>query len=188
MFIRRRKTVMKALAVAAALFVLATQIGAFGPGQGAVKLEGAWIAKVISYENAPVNWPVQWSYVLAPDASGRSASIHGSVDVAFPQNPDLLYDLNTPLIGEIVQTGPHTAAFNAYWYSIKKAAPFDQIVFIGRSWGEARFTGPGNLEATHHFELYLPNADTNGDGLPEGSPIIQFVLTTQETRIPPPER
>ena len=60
MSISRRKVVMTALA-AAALLVLATQIGASNPGQGAVKLEGAWIAKVISYENTPVDWPVQWS-------------------------------------------------------------------------------------------------------------------------------
>jgi hypothetical protein len=110
--------------------------------------------------------------------------------VAFPQNPNLLYDFTSPIIGEIVLTGPQTAAFNTYFYGIRKAAPFDQIVFIGRSWGETRFTGPRELESIHHFELYLPAADTNGDGLPEdkGYLINEFVVTTRDTRIPPPAR
>ena len=179
MFISRRKVVLTALAAATALFVLATQIGAFGPGQGAVKLEGAWIARVVGL---PYPDPVQWSYVLVPDASGRSASLHGSVDMTLPGGPPI--DFTTPIIGEIVQTGHDTAAFNTYWYGIKD----NLIVYIGRSWGETRFTGPRTLESTHHFEIYLPDADTNGDGLPELSFVNAFVLTTHDTRVPAPVR
>ncbi len=176
-----------ALVAAAAVFVLAALIFASGRGEGSVKLEGAWVARVVSYQGNPGQYPYQWSYVLAPDPSGRSAALRGSIDVGFPQNPLLPFDFHSPFIGEITQTGPETANFNTYWYEIRNG-PINEIVAIGRSWGETRFVEPGKAESTHHFEFYLPSADTNGDGIPEGSPIAQFTVTTVDTRIPPPVR
>ncbi len=187
MFIGRQKTIVTALVVVAAVYVFAALMFAGAAGEGAMKLEGAWIAKVVSYQDKPGLFPFQWSYVLAPDPSGRSATIHGSIDVGFPQNPLLPFDFHSPFIGEMVQTGPENAVFNTYWYEIRNG-PTNEIVAIGRSWGEAKFVEPGKAEAIHHFEFYLPSTDTNGDGIPEGSPIAQFTVTTTDTRIPPPVR
>jgi hypothetical protein len=50
--------------------------------------------------------------------------------------------------------------------------------------GEARFISPGRVEGTHHFALYLPSADGDGDGLPEGAPVLTFNATTMDTRLP----
>lgn len=189
MNIKKRKILMAPFMAAAIVIVLVTQIGASDHGQEAVKLEGAWVARVTSMNGQSGQYPFQWSYVLAPAPSGRSASIHGSVDVAFPQDPRLPHDFATPIIGEAVQTGPNTAAFNSYWYAIKKASspPYiDQIVFIGRAWGQARFLGPDKAEHTDNFGIYLPTADTNNDGLPEHPPILTFTTTTLDTRIPSP--
>ncbi len=187
MFISRLKIVIIALVIAAAAIGPAAPILAADPGEGALKLEGAWVARVVNYQGKPGQYPFQWSYILAPDPSGRSATIHGSIDVGFPQNPLLPYDFYTPIIGEIVQTGPNTAVFNSHWYYIVKGQ-INQIVAIGRNFGEVEFMESGKSEGTHHIEIYLPSADTNGDGIPEGSPITQFTVTTVDTRIPPPAR
>jgi hypothetical protein len=178
--------VLAVLVVAAAVAVLVTDLAASDPGQGAYKLEGAWIARVTTFNGDPYPFVGQWSYVVVPDPSGRRAAIHGSVDVAFPQNPQLLSDFNSPIIGEVVMTGPHTVEFNTFWYAIKKGSPVNSIVFIGRAWGEGRFLAPGKSEFTHNFEIYLPSADTDGDGLPEGAPVNTFTVTTLDTRVPSP--
>jgi hypothetical protein len=173
--------------VLAAFFVALMVVPRFvESGQaGAVKLEGAWIAKVTAMDGVPPGTPLpfQWSYVLAPSASGRSASIHGSVDVAFPETI-VASDFHSPIVGEMVQTGPNTVAFTSIWYHLVEGNPVDQIVLIGMARGEARFIGPGKVEATHHFALYLPGADADGDGLPEGTPILTFDATTMDTRVP----
>jgi hypothetical protein len=184
MLINRKKVVIAA-ALAVAVVALVTQVGVSGEP---LKLEGAWVAKVISYEGVPGAYPFQWSYVLAPDPSGRTAALNGSVIVGFPLNPQLPYDFHSPITGEIVQTGPDTATFNSYTYAIRKGLVTDQIVFVTRTWGEAKTIAEGKLETTHHFEIYLPSADADGDGIPdEGSvPITSFTVGTQDTRIPPP--
>lgn len=39
-------------------------------------------------------------------------------------------------------------------------------------------------EGTHHFALYLPEADVDGDGLPDGgAPLATFDMTTVDTRL-----
>jgi hypothetical protein len=190
MFFSRRKLIMAAVAVAAAAIVLATQIGASNTGQGAFKLEGAWVARVTSMNGQPFPAVAQWSYVFCPDASGRSAAIHGSIDVSFGPSQPSNIGFNTPLIGEIIQTGPDTAAFNAYWYNVRQGGPgqLNQVVSIGRVWGEARLVSEDKAEVSDHFEIYLPSADADGDGFPEGSPVQSFIVTTIDTRIPPPAR
>jgi len=163
--------------------LLFPRITASDPAQGSLKLEGAWIAKVTSLDGvAPgTSLPFQWSYVLAPSVSGRVASLHGSVNVPFP--PLIPYDVLTPVVGELIQTGPDTTAFTSIWYGVRKGFPVDEIVLIGTSRGEARFIAPGRLEATHHFAVYLPNADADGDGIPEGEPVATFDATTMDTRV-----
>ncbi len=189
-----RKKIITAMVVATTgIIVLVTQIGASGSGVGAVKLEGAWVARVTSMNGQPFPAVSQWSYVLSPDASGRSASIHGSIDVGFTSHqPGGTAGFVTPLIGEVVQTGPDTAAFNAYWYSISQGGPgqFDQVVTIGTVSGVARYLAPGKAELTDDFKIYLASADADGDGFPDegSSPVATFTVTTVDTRIPSPAR
>ena len=189
MLFNKRKVIIAAVVVAAAAIVLATQIGASGSSQGAMKLEGAWVARVISIGGQPFPFVSQWTYIFSPDASGRRATIHGTIDVGFgPSDPTVYY--NTPLIGEAVQTGPDTVVFNAYWYNVQQGEPgqLNQIISIGTVSGDAWYVAEGKFEITHHFEIYLPGSDADGDGIPdEGSfPVSQFTVTTQDTRIPSP--
>ena len=158
--------------------LLTAQGVAYGQAQGALKLEGAWIARVTSSPFPPGSY--QWTYILAPASSGRTATIHGSVDVPFPGG--IPHDETTPLIGEIRQTGPDSAAFNSIWYGLNQGV----IVFIGRSWGTARYFGPDRAEGQHNFEIYLPSADVDGDGLPDGAPAAVFSVTTRDARVPSP--
>jgi hypothetical protein len=158
--------------------LLTAQGAAYGQAPGALKLEGAWIARVTSSPFPP--GPYQWTYILAPASSGRVASIHGSVDVGFPGG--IPHDRTTPVIGEIRQTGPDTTAFNTMWYGLNQGV----VVFIGRAWGTARYLGPDRAEGHHNFEIYLPSADVDGDGLPDGPPAAAFSVTSQDTRVPSP--
>jgi hypothetical protein len=181
----KRKTAILVLIFAAALFVLIAQLSASDHNQSRFKLEGAWIART-TFVDIPgfSETSFQWNYVLAPDPSGRRATIRGSVDVAFPQI--IAYDFLSPLIGEAVMTGPNTAAFDSIWYAIQKGIPIDGIAFIGRAWGEIRFVGAGKSEVTYNFEIYSPDADADGDGLPEGDWELSFTATSLDTRLPSP--
>jgi hypothetical protein len=128
----KRKLTLAALVVSAVVWLPASPVAA----ADANKLEGAWVSKV---QEAPL----QWSFVLVPDASGRRASLHGSIDVGLLTfGPDVT---TTPLIGELVMTGPATAKFTSVWYGRMPAAgPLNaSIVYIGMNQGEVRFTGPG---------------------------------------------
>jgi hypothetical protein len=179
----RRWIIVLAVAALAVTVLLVPRITASDPAQGSPKLEGAWIARVTSIDGVAPGTPLpfQWSYVLAPSASGRVASLHGSVNVPFP--PIIPYDAITPIIGELIQTGPDTMAFTTIWYGVRKGSPVDEIVLIGTARGEARFIAPGKLEARHHFAIFLPSADSDGDGLPEGEPLATFDATTTDTRV-----
>ncbi len=188
MFFARKSLVAPALVVAVALVLLAGAPAA-GQGQGAAKLEGTWVARVVEFDGAPSPWPFQWSYVLTPDNSGRTAAIYGNVDIGFPPTPPLLADAHSPLLGRVVTTGPRTTAFDSYWYGIKKDVlpGLDAVLYIGRAWGEGRVVAAGKTETTHHFEVYLPAADADGDGLPDPGavPVKTFTVVTHDTRVPP---
>jgi len=177
----KKKTLIMVAAVA--IFLLAAQVTGSEAGSGAFKLEGAWIARVVEGDLPPDSPQVQWSYVLAPSPSGNSASLHGSVDVAFAP-PGGEYDFITPLIGEVVKTGPRTAVSNAYYYLIKD----NEIVLIGRALGEMVFLEPGVAKVTILFEDYLPTQDGDGDGLPDPGqdPFATSTYTTRDRRIPSP--
>ena len=192
MSFKRRSTIILALV---ALTLSASPILASGQRGEAFKLEGAWIARVTAMDGVPPGTalPFQWTFVLVPSPNGRSATIHGSIEVAFPKSLD--YDTASALLGQVVQTSPSTAAFNSVWYLIKKGSPVDHIVAIGTAMGETRAVGRGRSETIYHFAFYPASADANGDGLPDdndgdgvvdAAPIAAFNVTTMDTRVPLP--
>lgn len=150
-------------------------------GKGANKLEGAWVAKVQEV-------PMQWSFVLVPDATGRRAALHGSIDVGLVVFPDPVINI-TPLVGELVMTGPASAKFSSVWYLTVPSAPplVATIAYIGIHRGEFKFTGPGKDTATHHITYYHPSSDADGDGYPDPGTMRMvgpLVFTTIDTRVP----
>ena len=194
----------KILVMAIALFMIfpATYVIAADSGGGAFKLEGAWVAKVISVNGIEGNYPFQWSYILSPDPSGKSATVHGSADVGVPDFVVFPIDYKSPFFGEIVMTGPDTTSFDSYFYGVKKLpveednpyydsniySNYYQLVYILRVWGTSVRIGPDESEATDNFEFYLPEADGDGDGFPDpdSTPVITFTATTLDTRVPFP--
>jgi hypothetical protein len=183
---KNRKIALAALAVAVGTVLIATQAAWSGRDGEPPRLEGAWIAKV-------VGMPLQWTYVLSPsDPAAKSAAISGSIQVHVPPAvvaPGLFADLeyNSPIVGEIVMTGPDTTKFTAVWYGMKKGYPFNQIVYIGVNSGWGKFTGPGKSEGTHHLAFYYPSADGDGDGLPDPGAVPALCLPaagTIDTRVP----
>ena len=138
-----------------------------GGGDGAYKLGGAWVAKVDSVFGGPPPAESQWSYLVSADPSGRRAAGHGSIDAGF--NVDLLFpgfepiDSSSPILVNIVMTGPKTASYYAVWYGLKELGPSDlvtnEIVMIGVVTGELEFVGPGKAHGSHLFELYRPGQD-----------------------------
>ena len=182
--ITRKNIIIGALTAAAAALLVVTQTAGSNQNKIANKLEGAWIANV-------VGMPLQWTYALSPDPSGRRATISGSIQVHIPPaivKPGLFADLeyNSPIVGETVMTGPDTAEFTAVWYGMKKGFPFNQIVCIGVNSGVLTFTGPGKSEGTHHLAFYYPSADGDGDGLPDPGAVPALCLPatgTIDTRV-----
>jgi hypothetical protein len=103
-------TLVAAMTVAACMFLTVPTATA---AEGAFKLEGAWVAKVVGI-------PAQWSYVLVPDSSGRYAALEGSLDIGFSLGP--LFppsDKTSLLMANLVMTGPKTGKFNSVWYGIR---------------------------------------------------------------------
>jgi hypothetical protein len=188
MNVSRRKVVVAVLAAVAAGGLAVTPASAGGNAASAYKLEGAWIAKAAGF---PL--PLQWTYVLSPDASGRSAALHGSIDVGVGGAAGLGAEYASPLIGQLVMTGPDTAKFTTVWYGMRRltGAPVTAtIVYIGVNKGEAKFVGQGEAISSHNIAHYLPGSDADGDGLPdEGQvPVVGPIpVTTADTRVPSPQ-
>lgn len=174
--------------VLACLAVTGVALAADGP-QGAYKLEGAWIAKVPGTSG-------QWTFVMVPDASGKTAAGHGSIDVGFVLGPDLVADYQSPLLIQAVMTGPRTAVSTSVWYGIRKlSSPGPQhenaeVVYIGMSHGTTTYVAPGKATGLHALSFYLPAADADGDGLPDAgaTPVAYVEFPTEETRVPAPTR
>ena len=168
-----------------------------GGGDGAYKLGGAWVAKVDSVFGGTPPAEAQWSYVLSADPSGRSAAGHGSIEAGF--NVNALFpgfepiDSSSPILVNIVMTGPDTGSFYAVWYGLKKLGDFDpvtnKIVMIGVVSGELEFVGPGKAHGSHYFELDRPDQDKDKDGFPDEEETAEysFPATTVDTRLPMPE-
>jgi hypothetical protein len=160
-------------------------VASAGEGRSAYKLEGAWIAKVDGSTG-------QWTYVLSPDASGRRASGHGSIDIGLFVSPDS--DTSSPILTEMEMTGRNTLSAYSVWYGLKELspiAPLDptrELIYIGVVQSTGKFVTPNKLEVSHYFEFYDQSADEDGDGLPDPGqdPFATLNLTTSDTRLPSP--
>jgi len=149
------------------------------------KLEpGVWIAKVVEVPGA------QWSYIVAPDPSGRHAAAHGTVEVGiYIEALDAITDKTSPLLVDIVMTGPRAAKFNSVWYGLQEiAGPYTnaQVLYIGVNHGEIQFVGPGKAEGTHNIEYYWASQDADNDGLPDPGELpfaVAGPIHTVETRL-----
>jgi hypothetical protein len=162
-------------------------------GMAANKLGGAWIARVVG-----VPLLSQWSYVIVPDPSGRTATGHGSVDMGFNTEEILGYpyfeatDFASPILINVTMTAPDMAAYNSIYYGLKRLDPPSPVtaglVYIGVVKGTLKFVGPDKTEGTHNFELYYPEQDADGDGFPDEGQTTPFTfqLQTIDTRLPSP--
>lgn len=187
MRIHRFKATLAAVLAASACLLLAAPVAM--ADKGAYKLEGAWVSKVVGF-------PGQWSYVLAPDPSGRQASGHGSVDIGF--DPALFgckfekASADTPILISIKMTGPDTSAAYSIWYALSSSDPASaHIVFIGEVRTDTKFVAPGKSESTHYFSFYRPDQDLDpADGFPDEGETpacaAPVALYTMDTRVPAP--
>jgi hypothetical protein len=186
--LNKKNILVVTLASAAVALLIITQGAGAGPNAQANKLEGAWIAK------AAVG-PVQGSYVLTPsDPSGQRATLSGMIQVGIPVQvifPDLFpeTEISGDFVGEAVMTGPNTGNYTIVGYGRKKLdppTPFqEQVVEIWVDSGQITFTGPGKMQVTHHVAYYHPEADADGDGLPDPgqTPVVCLPAATLDTRV-----
>jgi hypothetical protein len=180
------KVVMTAL-VAASAVLLVAPANAGDKASAAFKLEGAWIARVVEVPGG------QWTYTVSPDASGRHATCHGSIDVGLYTPPlDDMADMTSPLLIDVVITGPDTAKFNSIWYGIKKVKGLGttaEVIYIGVNQGELKRVAPNKSEGTHNILFYLASADADHDGLPDpgATPVGGATVHTIDTRLPSPQ-
>jgi hypothetical protein len=136
--------------------------------------------------------PLQWAYTLSPDPSGRTAAMYGTIQVAIRPgvvNSNLFpdFEYSRDFVGQLIMTGHDTMKFGAVWYGMKKALPFDQVVYIGVNSGEGKFTGPGQSQVPHHLAFYHLSADADGNGLPDPgqAPVLCLPATISlDTRLP----
>jgi len=186
MLISKFKVITTGLLAVVAAVLLAASAATAG-GVGGHKLEGAWVAKVPGGG--------QWSYVLVPDPSGRRATGVGSVEVGF--SLDFLFgpsDRTSPLMVNLEMTGPNTAIYNCIWYGVRDLpdlgpmTPNAEVTYIGTVKGTITFVGPGKAESLHHFALFYPDQDHDGDGLPDPGedPAFAFDSASMDTRLPSP--
>jgi len=177
----KKQTTLTTVGAAALACLLVAQVAWTDRASESRRLEGAWIAKV-------PGTPLQWTYTMTPDPSGREAVISGSIQVPVPPG---LYGAFTdveyvsPMVGQAARTSRNTADFTAVWYGLKKGAPFDQVVFIGVTSGQIKFKGAGTAEVAHRLAFYAPSADADGDGLPDPGqpPVLCLPATSMDTRL-----
>lgn len=172
------------------LAALAAAPALSGGKPAAYKMEGAWVARCVEV-------PLQWSWVYAPDASGRRATGHAQFDVG-PVTPDLGFGVATKdshILLEAEMTGPDTLTFTAVWYGLKEPSAIlpgvlrADIVYIGVDKGVLTFVAPDKALGVHHIEYYLPSQDADGDGFPDPleTPVVPMEeLHSVNTRLPGP--
>jgi hypothetical protein len=177
--ISKKSIVLLTLATTTAGLLILTQTAASNATPQPIKLEGAWVSRVPQFGN-------QWTTMFAPtDPSGRSAVIWGALQVSIPSQSFCTgvppSDSNSDFTGEAVMTGPDTAAFTMVGYSLNQG----QIVMTWVTTGEIKFASPVQANTTFVISYYKPEADLNGDGLPEGEPfcVIASPVPTLDTRI-----
>jgi len=162
------------------------------PSPNSIKLEpGVWVAKV-------VGTPAQWNYVISTEPSGRHAVGYGTVDVGFYNEAlDEATDKTSPLLIDVVMTGPATAKFNSVWYGIKNEPAeimpgltvTGHIVYIGVNRGELQMLAPGKSVGTHTICYYYTNlsdVDSDKDGFPDPGATPDMctqTFTTEDTRL-----
>ena len=160
------------------------------PSPNSIKLEpGVWVAKVVGV-------PAQWHYILSTDPSGRHAAGYGKIDVGFyDEDLDEAVDETSPLLIDVVMTGPRTAKFNSVWYGIKNdpevlipdvLAITGHIVYIGVNRGEIEMLEPGKSRGTHTICYYDPvTSDSDQDGFPDPGATgdCQPTFQTLDTRL-----
>ena len=186
---------MKTRIISSLLFCLlilasaALSVASAGGAKGAYKLEGAWLAQCIEF-------PLQWSWVFAPDASGRRASGHGQFDIG-PVTPDLGYGAatrNSHILVEAEMTGPDTVDAIGVWYGLREPSATlpgvvsADIVYIGIDKAVFTFETPDKLKGVHIIEYYVPPQDADGDGFPDPgqTPVSSTEIHTENTRLPGP--
>ena len=152
-------------AVVATCLMLASPASAGPPASSALKLGGAWIA-------SDVDSPLQWSYSVAPDPSGRRGTAYGTINAGlYVPGISELADIISPFVIELEMTGRDTVKFKSVWYGLKKLPPggllSTEVAYIGMNWGELKILGPDRAEGMHNIEFYLPFQDADGDGLPD---------------------
>ncbi len=182
MFSKKKLVAATLVALTAALLVITQTAGTTG-AQPRYKLQGTWIQTI-------PGTPVLATFVFSPDPSGLRASVYGKLAVrisAAQAFPDM--ESSGEFAGEGVMTGPDTARITIIGYGTKRVvptatAPFDdQLVLIWTSTSEGKFTAPGKVEGANHISYYRPDADTNGDGIPEGPPLYSLDGPAVSTRV-----
>ena len=177
------KVLTAGVTVVAACLLLASPANAGPPASRAYKLGGAWIA-------SDVDSPLQWTYTVSPDPSGRRGAAYGSVttELYIPGLSELT-DKISPFVIDLVMTGKDTVRYNSVWYGVKNLPPGGQmeseVAFISMVWGELKFVAPGRAEGTHNFEFYLPYQDGDDDGLPDPGqlPVGALQIHTVDVRL-----
>jgi hypothetical protein len=181
--ISKKSIVITALGVAAGGLLVVTQGAWTDQAADPLKLEGAWVAKV-------PGTALVWTYTYAPsDQSGRCAALQGTLHVGIDPTlagafPDAQY--LTPLVGEAAITSPKTGSYTALSHAMKVGAQGPEVVYTLVSYGRIVKTGPGQVGVKHHFHIYLPSQDADGDGIPRQSqtPADCIQVHSLDTRIP----
>jgi hypothetical protein len=156
-----------------------------GFGQKYYRLGGAWVGGNPTYT---------WSVMFAPsDPLGQSAAARTILRYFNDQFAGLLasFDANSlsDATGEARMISPDTARWTLISYA--QATPHQpgdllQNKAIIVSHGTWKFTGNDTAVLNYTLDIYLPTADTDGDGLPEADakPVLTIPTVDNAKRVP----